>query len=72
MEKLRSSSGDFTEVHQFKQKVKAKITRRWSFNSLDGDNILVLGCIFDPHCKLVKFVSDDGKESVKQQIVKRI
>ena len=42
MEKLSISSDDFTEVRQFKQKVKAEITRRWSFDSLDGDNILVL------------------------------
>ena len=45
MEKLSSSSDDLTEVCQFKQKVKAEITQRWSFDSLDGDNILVLGCI---------------------------
>ena len=65
MEKLSSSSDDLTEVRQFKQKVKAEITRRWSFDSLDGDNILVLGCILDPCFKQVKFLSDDGKESVK-------
>ena len=72
MEKLSSSSDDLTEVRQFKQNVKAEITRRWSFDSLDGDNILVLGCILDPRFKQVKFLSDDGKESVKQKIVKRM
>ena len=72
MEKLSISSDDLTEVRQFKQKVKAEITRRWSFDSLDGDNILVLGCILDPRFKQVKFLSDDGKESVKQEIVNRM
>ena len=70
MKKLSSSSDDLTKVHQFKQKLKAEIAHRWSY-SLDGDNILVLGCILDHRFKQVKFLSNDGKESVKQEIVKR-
>ena len=69
IEMLSCSSEDSSEVHQFQKKVSEEIKRRWNFDDLNSDKILVLCSVVDRRFKQLKLLSDEGREDVKQELI---
>ena len=73
---LIESLGQFGDeqscVCQFKKVVIEEIKTRWSFGMFNSDNILVIGALVDPRFKQFKFIDDEIKEAVKEEVIRRM
>ena len=72
VEKLTCTCEDLPEVRQFKKKVCEEIKRRWNFDDLNSGIILVLCSAVDPTFKQLKFLDDEGREDVKEELITRM
>ena len=73
---LIESLGQFGDeqpcVCQFKKVVIEEIKARWSFGMFNSDNILVIGALVDPRFKQLKFIDDEIKDTVKEEVIRRM
>ena len=60
--------GDPPSIVAFKAAVVESIMKRWSFDGMEPNSPLVLAAALDPHFKSLKFLTDDLKQLVKEEI----
>ena len=60
-----------SDISQFKDKVASDIKRRWSLETLDPSSLPVLSCTLNPRLKLLKFLNDSDRQSVKMAFCQR-
>ena len=60
--------GDSPSIVAFKAAVVESIMKRWSFDGMEPNSPLVLAAASDPHFKSLKFLTDDLKQLVKEEI----
>ena len=70
IQSLEVSETDGSVIRQFKIKVVSDIKRRWSLDSLDPSNHLVLASALDPRFKQLKFLDLCG--DVKTELLQRM
>ena len=69
---LQPSSDDSPTIKQFKAKVHGEIRSRWYLNKLNVTSLDVLASAVDPRFKELKFLNDEQKSGVKEEIIRRI
>ena len=60
--------GDLPTIIAFKTAVVESIMRRWSLDGIESNSPLVLAAALDPHFKSLRFLTDDLKQLVKEEI----
>ena len=65
---MDSEEGDSASITAFKTAVRESIMRRWSLDGIEPDSPLVLAAALDPRFKSLKFLTDDLKQSVREEL----
>ena len=65
---MDSEEGDSASIIAFKTAVRESIMRRWSLDGIEPDSPLVLAAALDPRFKSLKFLTDDLKQSVREEL----
>ena len=65
---MDSKEGDSANINAFKTAVKESIMRRWSLDKIEPDSSLVLAAALDSCFKMLKFLTDDLKRSVREEL----
>ena len=60
--------GDSPSIIAFKTAVVESIMRRWSLDGIESNSPLVLAAALDPRFKSLRFLTDDLKQLVKEEI----
>ena len=63
-----TASEDSVAAQQFKSIIRQELRSRWSLDDLDVTSIDVLGSALDPRFRQMKFLDDDKKKEVKDEI----
>ena len=65
---MDSEEGDSASITAFKIAVRESVMRRWSLDGIEPDSPLVLAAALDPRFKSLKFLTDDLKQSVREEL----
>ena len=65
---MDSEEGDSASVIAFKTAVRDSIMRRWSLDGIEPNSPLVLASALDPRFKSLRFLTDDLKQSVREEL----
>ena len=65
---MDSEEGDSASIIAFKTAVRDSIMRRWSLDGIEPNSPLVLASAFDPRFKSLRFLTDDLKQSVREEL----
>ena len=65
---MDSEEGDSASITAFKTAVRESVMRRWSLDGIEPDSPLVLAAALDPRFKSLKFLTDDLKQSVREEL----
>ena len=65
---MDSEEGDSTSIIAFKTAVRDSIMRRWSLDGIEPNSPLVLASALDPDFKSLRFLTDDLKQSVREEL----
>ena len=65
---LDGEEGDSASITVFKTALRESIMRRWSLDGIEPDSPLVLAAALDPRFKSLKFLTDDLKQSVREEL----
>ena len=68
---LDSDGDDSLSVKNFKEKVVTGLKQRWELDSISTTKVSVIATALDPRFKQLKFLSEDEKEEVKAELVRR-
>ena len=66
---MDSEEGDSASITAFKTAVRESVMRRWSLDGIEPDSPLVLAAALDPRFKSLKFLTDDLKQSVREELL---
>ena len=68
---MDSEEGDSASIIAFKTAVRESIMRRWSLDGIKPDSPLVLAAALDSRFKSLKFLTDDLKQSVREELLQQ-
>lgn len=69
---LQASTDDTSSIKQFKEKVCSEIRSRWFLDNLNTTSLDVLASALDPRFRQLKFLNDEQRQSVKEEITCRM
>ena len=65
---MDNKEGDTADIIAFKTAVRDSIMRRWSLSGIEPNSPLVLAAALDPRFKSLRFLTDDWKQSVREEL----
>lgn len=69
---LQPSTDDSSIIRQFKEKVRSEIRSRWFLDNLNTTGLDVLASALDPRFRQLKFINDEQKLGVKEEITRKM